>query len=189
MFFCLSVTATAQKTKKVKDGDRTFINTANQVLSEKHYSENKKIGIWKFHTRQGSLEWSYNFNVDTGSNSKRKNIEYLYLAENGEWIKEKADKDPVWLVGTDEWQHFLMRNLKYPQKAIDGNIQGTPLVEITVNENGDAIEYAISKSAHQALDNEAMRVYKLFDPEFVPAVKNGKKVKTKVLLPVVFRLE
>lgn len=189
LFFCFADIATAQKNKKVKDGDTVRINSANQVMSERHYSNNKKIGIWKFHTNQGSLEWLYNFNVDTGSAPKIIKMEYLYQAENGEWVKEKADKDPIWLVGSDEWMQFLQRTLKYPQKAIDENIQGKPYVEITVDENGDAIEYAISKSVHRILDKEAIRIYKLFDPEFVPAVKNGKKVKTKVILSIGFRLD
>jgi periplasmic protein TonB len=93
------------------------------------------------------------------------------------------------LVSSYEWQSFLNRTLRYPQDAIDTEAQGTPFVEITIDENGNAIDYAVSKSVHRALDEEAMRVFKIFKPEFVPAEKNGKRVKIKVVLPIVFRLE
>ena len=68
------------------------------------------------------------------------------------------------------------------------NTQGTSAIEITIDDEGNAIEYRVSKASDPALDAEAMRVIKLFEPEFSAAEKNGKKVKSKISIPVVFRL-
>jgi hypothetical protein len=53
----------------------------------------------------------------------------------------------------------------------------------------DSIDYSVAESAYPSLDAEAIRVVELFQPEYSPAEKDGKKVKIKVQLPITFRLE
>lgn len=169
-----------------KDSLWKNISTRSQVLSERSYAENKRTGVWRFYKSDGKMEWQYDFNADTGTSVLR--YEYVYLGENGEWVKEKADKDPQWLTSTSEWQIFLNRTLRYPAGALDTEAQGTPGIDVTVDENGDVIDYEIGKKVHSALDEEAMRIVKLFEFEFTPAVKNDKKVKSKVRIFITFRL-
>jgi hypothetical protein len=57
-----------------------------------------------------------------------------------------------------------------------------------VDEDGNAIDYAISERGFDAIDQEGLRVVKLFEPEFLPAVKDGKKVNSKVKILIHFRL-
>ena len=62
-------------------------------------------------------------------------------------------------------------------------------MEVTVDENGDAIDYSISpESSYSLLGEEALRMVKFFEPDFLPAEKDGKKVKVKVPIFVQFRL-
>jgi TonB family protein len=172
-----------------KDSVWKCFGRTGKLLSEKIYVQGEKKGVWSFYTSDGKPEWQYDFENKTGTNEKAKPLSYAYQNENGDWVKEKADVDPKWLVSNDEWQSFLNRTLRYPQDALDTEAQGTPLIEITIDENGNVVNYAVSKSVHRALDEEALRVVKAFQPEFVPAEKNGKRVKTKVELPIVFRIE
>jgi TonB family protein len=79
--------------------------------------------------------------------------------------------------------------MRYPQKAIDHNKMGVVLVTVTLDEEGNAIDYQVEKSVYPALDQESIRVVTLFQSEFLPAVKDGKKVKAKVKIPMTFRLE
>jgi TonB family protein len=79
--------------------------------------------------------------------------------------------------------------LRYPQDAIDKNKMGKSVIEVTVDENGDAIDYRIAETAWPSLGAEALRMVKLFQPEFIPAEKDGKKVKSKVGVTITNRLE
>jgi TonB family protein len=158
------------------------------LLSEVTYAEGNKTGKWIFYDGRGGKEWQYDFGSKSGDYPKFRQLSYTYQNENGEWVKEKTEIEPYWLSSSFDWQMFLNRTLRYPQQAIDKNIQGTPVIEVTVDENGNTIEYGIAESAHPLLDNEAMRAIKLYEPEFVPAEKNGKKVKVKFKIPIVFKL-
>lgn len=170
-----------------KDSLWTRFSGRGEVVSQKEYSENKKTGTWKFYMFDGKLEWQYDFSADTGRGPDLTST-YMYQVANGEWIREKVDKEAQMLTGRYEWQQFLNRTLRYPQEAIDRNIQGITVPEVTIDENGNVVDWGIAESVHRTLDNEALRVLKLFDPEFIPAEKNGKKVKAKVKVPIVFRL-
>lgn len=171
-----------------KDSVWKRYDSKGQVVCEITYAEGNNTGIWKFYDSKGSKEWQYDFGSKMGEYPKMRPLSYTYQNENGEWVKEKTDIEPYWLCSTYEWQNFLNRTLNYPREAIDKNIQGMPFIEVTVDENGNATEYSIGKSAHPALDNEAMRAVKMYEPEFVPAEKNGKKVKVKFEIPIVFKL-
>lgn len=166
-------------------------NSKGAIVSKKLYADNKRAGTWEFYNQQKEIAWQYDVSKDSIINNQEKSFEYAYAYQsaNGEWIKDKADSDPVWLRSNYEWQSFLNRTLRYPQDAIDNNAMGSPSVEITLDENGNVIDYSIGLNVYPALNDEAMRVVKLFEPEFLPAVKDGKKVKSKVRIPIVFRIE
>ncbi len=173
-----------------KDSVWQRYDSKGSVVSKKIYSDHKRTGIWEFYKQHEELAWQYDFSKDSFINQPEKSFEYTYAyqSSNGEWVKGKADRDPVWLRSTYEWQSFLNRTLRYPQDAIDNNKMGSPGVVVTVDENGEAIDYSVDESVFRALDEEALRVVKLFQPEFLPAEKDGKKVKSKVRIPIVFRI-
>jgi TonB family protein len=172
-----------------KDSVWQRYNNRGSLLSKKTYTDNKKTGTWEFYNRDGVIDWQYDFNKDSSINNPQGSTVYSYQSVNGEWTKGKADREPVWLCSVYEWQSFLNRTLRYPQDAINKNKMGKVLVEITVDENGNAIEYNVAEGAYPSLDAEAIRVLELFQPEYSPAEKDGKKVKIKVQLPITFRLE
>ena len=173
-----------------KDSVWQRYDSKGSVVSKKIYTDNKRTGTWEFYKQREELAWQYDFNKDSFINQPEKSFEYAYAyqSSNGEWVKGKADRDPVWLRSTYEWQSFLNRTLRYPQDAIDNNKMGSPCVVIVVDENGEAIDYSVVESVYPALDEEALRVVKLFQPDFLPAEKDGKKVKSKVRIPIVFRI-
>jgi len=172
-----------------KDSIWERYNYRGSIVSKKIYTENKKTGAWEFYKNDGTLDWQYDFNRDAFINKPQESPDYSYQSANGEWIKGKADRDPVWLRSVYEWQTFLNWTLRYPQKAIDKNIMGKVAIEVTLDENGDAIDYSVAESVFPALDEEALRIVKIFQPEYLPAEKDGKKVKSKVQIAIHFRLE
>ena len=173
-----------------KDSVWQRYNTEGKVIAQRRYAENKRIGVWEFYDKTGAVEWYHDFTTDSSVNIPSNALpNYVYLASDGQWVKGRANRVPVKLYSSWDWQYFLTRNLRYPREAIDKGQQGKGVVEVTVDENGDVIDYSISpESSYPLLGEEALRMVKLFEPDFLPAEKDGKKVKVKVPIFVQFRL-
>ena len=89
--------------------------------------------------------------------------------------------------GASAWQRYLNKNLRYPQDAIDNEIQGTVVVQFIVDKAGIVSEVE-AISGPSELRDEAVRVIKK-SGQWTPAVQNGRQVKSYKKQPIVFRLE
>lgn len=86
------------------------------------------------------------------------------------------------------WSQFLLSHLKYPDKALNENVQGTVMVEFIVETDGSVSDVKVLRSVSKECDDEAVRVVKL--GKWSPAVDNNdQKVRTRFLQPITFRLE
>ena len=124
----------------------------------------------------------------------------------------KGDKNSVALM------ELLMRNMKYPQKAMNIGAQGKFVVQFVVEKDGTCSNYKIisqkdvktsavvvtanspdaNKESHitqeeydaaiKALEDEAIRVIKLSSGDWTPGKQRGKAVRTKYSVPVTYRL-
>jgi protein TonB len=90
--------------------------------------------------------------------------------------------DPGYNVG-----EYLGKNINYPAKAIDSNIQGKVVLKFVVNEDGSISNVTIMRSVHYLIDKEALRVVRSMPP-WKPGESKGKKVKVYYTLPVKFTL-
>lgn len=97
-----------------------------------------------------------------------------------------CDKMPSFPNGVDAYNNYIKTNLKYPKAALDNKIQGRVVIEVIVEKDGTLSNHKIIKSAHPALDKEALRLVKSM-PKFTPAEQNGKNVRVKYLLPINFK--
>jgi protein TonB len=89
--------------------------------------------------------------------------------------------------GSAAWQRYLNRNLRYPQDAIDNEIQGAVVVQFIVDKEGNVSEVEAISGPNELRD-EAVRVIKK-SGKWTPAVQNGRQVKSYKKQPIVFRLE
>jgi tonB family C-terminal domain len=83
---------------------------------------------------------------------------------------------------------FIADNIRYPTLAQENGIQGKVVVEFIIGKDGGVYDIAISRSVEGSLDKEAVRVVNLM-PKWIPGKKNGKTVKVKYFLPVMFRFQ
>jgi periplasmic protein TonB len=106
-----------------------------------------------------------------------------------DWDKTftKVEIESEYPGGAAAWQRYLNRNLRYPQDAIDNEIQGTVVVQFIVDKEGNVSEVE-SISGPKELRDEAVRVIKK-SGKWTPAVQNGRQVKSYKKQPIVFRLE
>ena len=82
---------------------------------------------------------------------------------------------------------YLGKSLKYPQEAIDNEVQGTIVVQFIVDKEGNVSDVEAVSGA-QELRDEAIRVIKK-SGKWTPAVQNGRQVKSYKKQPIVFKLE
>ncbi|ULQ50771.1 energy transducer TonB [Flavihumibacter fluvii] len=89
--------------------------------------------------------------------------------------------------GASAWQRYLNKSLRYPQEAIDNEIQGTIVVQFIVDKEGNVSDVEAISGANE-LREEAVRVIKK-SGKWTPAVQNGRQVKSYKKQPITFRLE
>lgn len=90
--------------------------------------------------------------------------------------------------GFSEVATFLQENLKYPTVAKEAGTEGTVIVAFKVSASGAVEDVSIANSVSPEMDAEALRVVQLM-PDWNPATKDGKPVKTEFKLPIVFKLQ
>jgi protein TonB len=79
-------------------------------------------------------------------------------------------------------------SVTYPDRAVNGNIQGRVQVLFIVDKEGDVIDPYIWKSVEYSLDDETMRVIRE-SGQWEPVFQNGRHVKSYKLQPLNFKLE
>jgi len=99
-----------------------------------------------------------------------------------------ADADSYYPhIASATWQKFLVRNFRYPQEALDKNIQGKVVISFIVSADGRLSDFKVEESVHPDMDAEAIRVLKAC-PDWQPAMRDGKKVSMRTDMPFVFKL-
>ena len=83
---------------------------------------------------------------------------------------------------------YIMENIKYPKQAMKEGIQGRVTVSFIVEKDGRVSNVRLLRSVQSALDKEAIRVVKSM-PKWTPGKHNGKSVRVRFNLPVMFKLK
>ncbi len=95
---------------------------------------------------------------------------------------------PVFPGGETQLMEFLRKNINYPKKVREAEIEGRVLVTFVVDEEGSLSEFKLLKDIGYGCGDEVIRVLKLM-PNWTPGTQSGKKVKVQYNLPVLFSLE
>lgn len=82
---------------------------------------------------------------------------------------------------------YIMENIKYPEQAMKKGIQGRVVVSFIVEKDGRVSNVRLLRSVESSLDKEAVRVVKSM-PKWSPGKQNGKPVRVRFNVPVMFKL-
>ena len=102
--------------------------------------------------------------------------------------QDKVEQKAEFTGGMMKQIEFMMQNLKYPKEAEKDGASGTVRVHFIVEKDGTLTDVKVPDSVHPALDAEAIRLVKAM-PKWTPAKVKGKAVRSKMMLPVQFRLK
>lgn len=89
--------------------------------------------------------------------------------------------------GQDGLYQWLSQNIRYPQEAVNKNIQGRVVVRFIIEKDGSVSDTQVLKGVDPLLDKEALRVMK-FMPKWTPGRFNQQAVRSYFTLPITFKI-
>ena len=129
--------------------------------------------------------------IGEDSTSIAKVIESPYAADSASVIDTLYDPimlQPEFPGGMHEMFNFIKENLNYPKQAIKKNIQGRAICHFIVEKDGSITNVEVVRSSgNKSLDKAAIRVIKMM-PKWKPATMQGKIIRVKYVLPIVFKI-
>ncbi|HCO66958.1 MAG TPA: hypothetical protein DIT04_04255 [Dysgonomonas sp.] len=107
-----------------------------------------------------------------------------------------ADKLPQFPGGISAMKKFISSNMQYPAEAIKHKEEGNVMVQFIVSPTGEISDvFGVVRCRHNdkctgtslVLAKEAERIVKSM-PDWIPGENKGKKVATRYVLPISFKL-
>lgn len=95
--------------------------------------------------------------------------------------------DAIFPGGQANMFYFIMNYLNYPEESIELGEQGKVYLSFIVEPDGIISNIKVLRGASKLLDQEAMRIIGEM-PRWIPAVCNGKRVRSKMNIPLNFAL-
>lgn len=105
-----------------------------------------------------------------------------------EKVFDMVEQMPTFPGGTQELMSYLGHNIKYPTIAQENGTQGRVIIQFVVERDGTITDVKVARGVDPYLDKEAVRVVKSM-PKWIPGKQNGKAVRVKFTVPVMFRLQ
>ena len=130
-----------------------------------------------------------NFDVDVKETTV---IKEVVIAEAP--VEEKADEifdvvetqpNPPGVMSG--WNQYLSKNLKYPTQARRMGIEGTVIVVFVINTDGSIQDVEVLRGIGGGCDEEAVKVVQEA-PKWEPGKQRGRPVRTRMRLPIRFKL-
>ncbi|HTI12834.1 MAG TPA: TonB family protein [Puia sp.] len=110
------------------------------------------------------------------------------VVEDYEKTFVKVEIESEYPGGIAAWQRYLNKNFRYPDEGLNNEIQGVVVVQFIVDKEGIVSDVqAISGPDQGGLREEAIRVIRK-SGSWIPAIQNGRKVKSYKRQPVVFKI-
>ena len=89
--------------------------------------------------------------------------------------------------GQAELFKYLGKETRYPQDALEKEVQGTVYVTFVVAKDGSITDVGILRGVFPSIDAEAVRVVRSM-PLWTPGTQQGKPVNVKYSMPIKFAI-
>jgi len=113
--------------------------------------------------------------------SKRLQADNVYTSSD-------VDKVPTPKGGMEDMYSKWIKEVKYPEEARKQGVQGKVNVYIVINERGKIIESGVEEGIGLECDEEALRAFKEIKLKWEAGIKDGIKVKVKLVIPFTYKL-
>lgn len=187
-----------------KEGLFKYFYRNGQISSMGEYKSNKVTGEWTEFDSLGnlSLKQFYLNGKNDGEYKKffpNGNVKTTAIYSNGNLLNSTSytiegkkiktkDGEASFKGGQKKLNAYYKKKLIYPQEALDKKIEGKVYVSFEIDKDGNVTNVVLSKKAHPLLDQQALKIIQEM-PRWKPAIKDGQFVKSKMMLPINFKLE
>ena len=101
----------------------------------------------------------------------------------------KAEVMPVYEGNDQALNEYINSKIVYPEQAVENNIEGTVRVQFVVDEKGAVSDVkTVGTKLGYGLEEEAVSVVRNL-PKWTPGKVGGKNVKTRLSVPITYKLE
>ncbi|MCS5490106.1 energy transducer TonB [Algoriphagus limi] len=90
--------------------------------------------------------------------------------------------------GMEAWYEYLRKNLKYPSQAKRMGIEGVVLIRFVVNKDGSVQDVEVVRPLGGGCDEVAKEVVEN-SPEWIPGKMGGRPVRSRMVIPIRFKLQ
>jgi protein TonB len=160
------------------------------------YSKGRRNGEWRFFTPTGRL-LGYQMYQDGSLLWTKDTLQIKHEADSLKTLGKSDGSDDAIKVeieaafpgGAQAWLRYMSKNLRYPDDDVKRKVEGQVNVEFVVDLTGHIPETSawVSRSVEFNLDQEAIRII-LNSRIWVPAIQNGRQVRSYKRQPIVFKL-
>lgn len=145
----------------------------------------------------GFTSWSSNYKVNTHSlnlilqdTTKKDSIQSTTLSDSAKNVEQNTsliETHPNYPDGgMDGFYKYVEKNLVYPKEAKKKKIEGRVFVQFIVDKEGKITDVQTVKGIGGGCDQEAERLLRECK-NWIPATHNGKPVKVRLNIPIIFR--
>ncbi len=175
--------------KEGKTSDFSVIRSAGKDLNDEAIRVMKKSGDWQPAMNGGTAVDAYKTQPVVFRNENLPQPQSAGEEEEYDKTYTKVEIESAFPGGDAAWLRYLNRSLDYPRDAVQKRIQGTVVVQFIVDKEGNVSNVqAVSGPDEGGLREEAVRVVKK-SGKWMPAIQNGRQVKSYKGQPIVFKLE
>ena len=111
-----------------------------------------------------------------------------HLQADTVYTSSDVDKVPTPKGGMEELYSKWIKEVQYPEEARKKGVQGKVYVYIIINEKGKIIESGVEEGIGLECDEVALKAFKEIKLKWEPGIKDGIKVKVKLVIPFTFKL-
>lgn len=193
------------------DGDYMLWNKNHVLFMKGHYKKGKSDGHFDYYFGKDSLDakgeyvhgsregtWVfYHKNGQLASEEQYKNdtiVAAIVWDESGNLSAlpdalEKLNSIPTYQGGEDSYMKIIREHLKYPEEAIENNIQGKVFLQYTISNKGEVLDVTqIGKTLGYGLDEAAFNAGKKLK-DWKPGMNHNRNHPMEVNIPIKFVLK
>lgn len=175
--------------KSVKHGPYKKLSFKNFPILIGQFNQGSKSGIWQAFDQEGNLILKYDYDKKEllhYTPSKRNDFQFSLLDPKDYNVASLVK--PIILDGEPAFFQNLAENIRYPIEALRKGITGKVFVSFVVEASGAVSNYSLlgDSDIDPLLKEEALRVIKTINSQWLPATINGVPIDVVVTLPVSF---
>jgi len=147
------------------------------------YNKGKRDGKWQWYFPNGQISCSEIYSKGNRVEANCWNVDGSISLDSLNW-----NQLPRLSISNDSLLNFVLENINYPVDAELKKIEGIVRVRYLVEKDGKITTIKITESLHPDIDNEAIRIVRMF-PNYMPGKMHNRPIKAYFNLPITFSLE